>query len=240
MRLQGCRRSRKMITGFLLGLWLCASPGSGADELVFASIEKTPITRLAERLLSRAYDQLGYTINVRYMPSRRALVMANSGRVDGELFRVAGVERAFPNLIAVPYPLIRGRLMVVTLDQNLTDWSPALLARSVVGVRRGIIVAERAADGMQTILFNDFEQMLELLKAGRIDVGLVSEVEGVSSMTAAQQAQVTILKRPLSAYTLYHYLNHKHRELVQPLAAVFQRLTETGEFRAIVKAAQSP
>ncbi|MDX1802274.1 MAG: hypothetical protein R3303_15185, partial [Marinobacter sp.] len=104
MRLQWPRRSRKMITSFLLGLWLCTPPASWADELVFSSIEKTPITLLAERLLSRAYRELGYTIRLVFMPSRRALMVANSGRVDGELFRVAGVERAFPNLIAVPYP----------------------------------------------------------------------------------------------------------------------------------------
>jgi len=170
------------------------------------------------------------------MPSRRSLNMANSGRVDGELFRIAGIEKSFPNLVPVPYPLIQGRLMAVTMGSGITDWNPQHLSNAVVGVRRGIIVAERAARGLKTIMVNDYDQMLDLLKAGRIDVGLVAEVQGVSPLNAKQRAQLIVLVRPVTEFNLYHYLNNKHRDLAFPLAQVFRRLTDNGEFAAIVEA----
>lgn len=234
MRLQRTRRSRKMVAGFQLGLWLCLPLFTCADELVFSSIEKTPITLLAERLLDRAYGELGYDIKTVVMPSRRSLKMANSGWTDGDLFRIAGIEKVFTALVPVPYPLIQGRLLVVTMKSG----TPRQLSDGVIGVRRGIIIAEQATRTMKTIRVNDFEQMLDLLRVGRIDAGVVSEVEGVSSMTDEQMSRVTVLPQPLATFTLYHYLNKKHENLVVPLARVIQHLVENGEFSAIVKAAQ--
>lgn len=238
MPAQRIRLSRRRNIGFALALWLFVPLFACAHELVFSSIEKTPITFLAESMLSQAYGELGYDIKMVSMPSRRSLNMANSGRVDGELFRIAGIEKAFPNLVPVPYPLMRGRLMAVTLGAGITDWNPQQLSNAVVGVRRGIIVAERAARGLKAIVVNDFDQMLNLLKLGRIDVGLVAEVQGVSSMNAEQRAQLVMLDRPVTEFTLYHYLNNKHHGLVLPLAQVFRRLTGNGEFAAIVEAAR--
>ncbi|AHI33455.1 hypothetical protein AU15_21635 [Marinobacter salarius] len=177
MYAQRLRLSRKRNIGFALGLWLLVPAIACANELVFSSMERTPITVLAESMLSRAYGEFGYDIRMTLMPSRRSLNMANSGRVDGELFRIAGIEKSFPNLVPVPYPLIQGRLMAVTMGSGITDWNPQHLSNAVVGVRRGIIVAERAARGLKTIMVNDYDQMLDLLKAGRIDVGLVAEVQ---------------------------------------------------------------
>lgn len=233
---QRLRLSRKRNIGFALGLWLLVPAIACANELVFSSIERTPITVLAESMLSRAYGEFGYNIRMKLMPSRRSLNMANSGRVDGELFRIAGIEKSFPNLVPVPYPLIQGRLMAVTMGSGITDWNPQHLSNAVVGVRRGIIVAERAARGLKTIMVNDYDQMLDLLKAGRIDVGLVAEVQGVSPLNAKQRAQLIVLVRPVTEFNLYHYLNNKHRDLAFPLAQVFRRLTDNGEFAAIVEA----
>lgn len=224
----------------ILAFVLCVLvPRSGfSEQLVFSTIEKTPIAELAERLLSRAYQELGYTIKVVAMPSRRALRMANSAQFDGELFRIAGVDAVFPNLIPVPYPLIQGRLLAVTMESDFKKWNGRSLSGAVVGLRRGIIVAERATVGIQTIVVNDFEQMLELLRIGRIDVGLVSEVQGVSSMTDGQMAQVVALSEPVATFTLYHYLHKKHRDLVLPLSRVIGQLVESGEFSAIANAVQ--
>lgn len=219
----------------VLGVWITLAIPAHSEELVFSSIEKTPVTVLCTRILSLAYLDLGITIQVVEAPTRRSLKMANAGLVDGELFRIAGMEDHYHNLIPVPYPLFEGRLLAITLDPTLNHWDPALLENKVIGLRRGILVAERATLGMNTVMVNDFGQMLNLLQMGRIDVGIVSQVGGIMPLTEEQRASVMILNEPILDFQIYHYLHVKHRDKAPALAAAIKRLTDSGVTQEILE-----
>lgn len=193
-------------------------------ELVFTSIDQTPITSMLEDRLRRAYHDLGYSIRVVVLPSRRALALADSGYFDGELFRIGGVSADHPRLLRVPFPLAQGRLMAITLDPTIQDWRPDAIGKRRVGIRRGILIAERATADLNTIEVNNFQQMLKLLHSGRIDVGIITEIEGQLSISSEEKASVRLLYSPVATFNLYHYVHRRNRAMVSPLTLILERM----------------
>lgn len=210
-----------------------------AEELVFSVIDDVPSTRLAKHILSRAYADQDISIRSLVVPSRRALLIANQGSVDGELFRIAGIDQGHPDLIRVPYPLLEGHLRVATADPAIADWTPEALQTWTIAIRRGVIIAEHATAGMNTVVTDSYDQMMELMKHGRVDVALVSDIEGRSPMTSKTWAPIRILEHPVVHFTLYHYLHKKHAARVQPLAESLRRMTESGETARIIEASRA-
>src|SRR5690554_6053390 len=136
-----------------MGFWLL-SDGAIArqvDPLRFAIIKDVPSTAAAEALLRSAYRQLDVEIITHRLPSRRALMMADRGQLDGDLFRIDVAAEQAPNLVRVPYPLLQGRLLAMTnLSgvrhlEELHTWPNRPFT---VVVRRGVLVAERAAEAL--------------------------------------------------------------------------------------------
>lgn len=224
------------LKSLLLSMALCVFPLQAlAEELVFSVIDDVPSTRLAKQILSRAYTDQSISIRPLVVPSRRALLIANQGSVDGDLFRIAGIEQSHPNLIRVPYPLLEGHLHLATADPTITDWTPETLQTWTIAIRRGVIIAERATAGMNTLVADSYDQMAELMKHGRVDVALVSDIEGRSPMTSKTWVQIKILHRPVVHFRLYHYLHKKHAARVQPLAESLRRMTDSGETAHILE-----
>lgn len=201
------------------------------QELVFTTIEDVPATGAAIQVLAQAYDQIGRQFSTLEVPSNRALMLANSGAVDGDLFRIGGIADDYPNLIKVPTPLMTGELHAVTLNPTLRKWSKEQLGPKRVGVRRGVLVAEMAAEGMNVILVDRYDQILRLLESGRIEVGLISDIEGSSPIHTQPWSHVRTLEEPVRYFTLHHYLHRKHRDMVQPLSQALQQLQSSDEPR---------
>lgn len=218
----------------LLVLTLVSTPVRAERPLVFTVIDNVPSTRMAVAILEHAYGRLGVSIETRSVPSSRALMLANTGATDGDLFRISEVKNDFSNLIQVPYPLLRGRLEVVTLNPDIKVWNKDALKGTRVGIRRGVIVAERTAKGMRQIQVDSYLQLLRLLEHGRIDVALVSDIEGASPVNNPAWQDADVLERPARYFTLYHYLTRQHADKVQPLAEVLKAMDESGETAAII------
>ena len=64
--------------------------------------EKNAFHDAAAEILRVAYQQLGVSISFKTFPAERALVTSNKGRADGELVRIKGINKKYPNLIRVP------------------------------------------------------------------------------------------------------------------------------------------
>jgi hypothetical protein len=211
-----------------------SSPGKPPDELRFAIISDVPSTSLAVRLLSAAYEELGVTVTTREVPSRRALMMADIGEVDGDLFRIASVAEQYPNLVRVPHPLLHGQLHAVTSRPDFTglqNLGEAETADLRVAVRRGVIVAEQAAEalGMELVRAESYGQMHALLEWRRVDIVLLSNIEGFSPMHDESWNPYYVFPEPVVHFPLYHYLHRRHAELAEPLAEVLETMERNGE-----------
>lgn len=205
--------------------------------LRIAAIYDVPSTRLAIDLLDIAYGKLGRRLETSFFPSRRALRMADEGLLDGDLFRVESVAKQYPNLVQVPYPLLEGRLMAIVADPA-TNQLPDTQGRPLtVAVRRGVIIAEMTAERLGMVPFpaDSYRQMRALLERRRVDLILVSDIEGLSPSNDTNWNNLGVLPEPVTHFTLYHYLHRRHSHLAQPLADALRELDYSGEKSRIVK-----
>lgn len=237
-------KHRLFTSALLIAIFAMASAPSYASsnksDLRLAVINDVPSTQLAIQILSAAYEKLGIRIETSVFPSRRALLMADQGRVDGDLFRVEEVASQYPNLIQVPYPLMQGHLLAIVSAPH-GDHLPEVVSRPLVAaVRRGVIIAETTANrlGMKPILANSYRQMKDLLEQGRVDLMLVSDIEGLSPANNSDWRSLVILSEPITRFSLFHYLHRHHLELALPLADVLRRMDHSGERSRIVEEAR--
>ena len=213
---------------------------SSERALRIAVINDIPSTQLAIQVLSAAYEKLGIRMETSTLPSRRALLMADRGQVDGDLFRMEEIASQYPNLTQVPYPLMRGRLLGIVAPPH-ADHLPKVDDRPLlVAVRRGVLVAEITAKrlGMTPVLANSYQQMKSLLDQGRVDLMLVSDIEGLSPSNNSEWRDLVILSEPVTQFSLFHYLNRHHSYLATPLAEALRELDRSGEKERLIEKAR--
>lgn len=234
--------ARLLLITLLLGNTALADPAAEdtPSELRFAVIADVPSTELALELLRTAYGRLGIDVVTRLVPSRRALLMADIGEVDGDLFRIADVGDQYPNLVRVPYPLLTGQLHALASNPDLVGLQSLDQLTTTdlrVAVRRGVIIAEQTAEalGMTPVRTDSYAQILALLEWGRVDLALVSGIEGFSPLNDDAWDSVYVFPEAVTDFTLYHYLHRRHAELAEPLARVLEQLEHSGEKARILE-----
>lgn len=60
------------------------------------------LTGFVDLVLAKAYERIGYKLDIIKIENENALISANKGVVDGLSQRIAGLTKHYPNLIRVP------------------------------------------------------------------------------------------------------------------------------------------
>jgi hypothetical protein len=201
------------------------------DEVRIAVIDDVPSTTAAVQILETAYQRLDINMTTLVAPSRRALLMADSGKLDGDLFRIETVADGYPNLVRVGFPLLKGKFHVVVRNREIQELPESHADDPLkVAVRRGIIIAENTAKalGMEPIHAESYEQVRTLLEMRRVDLAFVASIEGITPLVNSEWHHLHILPEPVASFTLHHYLNRHHVELAEELAEVLAQLEQEG------------
>ena len=210
------------------------------SQLTLASGNVPPLasrpgqTGFLEALAVEVFGRIGYDVALQYLPFERALINANAGIEDGIVFRAAGLETDYPNLLRVPERVLNLELVAFALrpDVQVRDWGD--LARYSVGYVNGWKIFERnvkAARDITTV--RELEQLMPLLIRGRADVVLVDHWQG---MWLAREAGLTLrpFEPPLARADRFMYLHRKHEALVAPVAAALAEVKRTGIWQRLV------
>lgn len=187
-----------------------------------------------EALALEVFDRVGYDITLLKLPFERALINANAGVEDGDVFRAAAIERDYPNLLRVPERVLDLDFVAYALrpDVRVQDWGD--LARYRVGYTAGWKIFERnvkAALDVTTV--REPEQLMPLLTRGRADVVLVDRWQG---LWLAREAGLTLrpLEPPLARVDMLMYLHRKHEALVAPVAVALAEVKRSGMWQRLV------
>lgn len=221
-----------IVTLLLLGVATLGGAGmSDARTYDIAVIEDIPATRAAVRILQEAYRMAGHELRPQIVPSQRALFMAENGLVDGDLFRIEGITAEHPNLVPVPYPLMQGHVIALLARTGNECAEQLPTGPLIAAVRRGVIIEKRAALslGVTPVYTGSYTQIEMLLDSGRVDLALISEIEGISPLTGHTLNKHQKLCNPITHFTLFHYLHQRHAELANTLADALEQLEASGE-----------
>ena len=212
---------------------MAAVPVQGGEKLTFSAIEATFNTRISTQVMTEAYRRMGIEISVAEYPGKRALLYANLGETDGELFRIAGIEERYRNLIRVPVVINRLDGMVYTKGMHFPVDGWESLRPYRVGVRRGILYSEKGTSGMGPFVANSYEGLFDALDKGVVDLAVMPRVNGLANWEKLQTMGIRMLEPPVHSEPMYHYLHKRHAELAPALTKALRQMEEEGLIQGI-------
>ncbi len=204
------------------------SPLFVTNKIVLSVIQEMPLNTIGKTILDGAYARLGYKVEYKEYPGKRALIESNSGRNDGELFRKEGMEQFFPNLIRIPVAINEFNGTVVTKNSKIEVAGWNSLKPYKIGVLRGLKFAETGSEGMQRIFGENKRELVELLDKGVIDLFVLDKYSSIAIVKKNKQKGFVMLNPPVESIELFHYVHKSNQELVEKLTTVLLEMKNSG------------
>jgi polar amino acid transport system substrate-binding protein len=198
-----------------------------AEGLVFSKIAGNP-AYISEVILKEAYRRLGIEISTNILPGERALKSANAGELDGDIHRVIGLEKIYPNLIRVPFAVnsLEGMIFTKNRDLSVNSWDD--LKPYSIGLRTGMKFAELGTRGMNVTSVEKTDQLFKMIESNRLDVIVSTRIEGLMLTKQMKLDDVFPVEPPIVDLKLFHYVHKKHEALIPKLVQVLNDMAKEG------------
>ena len=171
-----------------------------------------------------AFRRAGVELRLVKLPAERGLQNANAGIDDGDMARIAGLEKQYPNLIRVPEKLTDWVFVAFSKDRTIPASWTAIRRRSV-GHIKGWKIYERAlGDAERVTTADDPEQLFRLLELGRIEVALYERWLGLALARKHGLKDVAPLSPALARREMFIYLHKRHAALVPKIAEALRAM----------------
>ncbi len=217
---------RRALLTATLALW--ARPDAAAapqgEMHISTLLGNDPASQIAEQVMAEAYRRVGRKLVLHKLPGERTLLMANEGRMDGELYRKVGIERDYPNLIILPVPLLTYEIVIFTRGTEFMVSGWESLRPFTIGYVRGIKIVAENTGGMKTEAVPTMEQAMQKLTMGRTDVVVGNRLSGLAALAALGVDDVRTLAPALASFPVFHYVHKKHAALVPDMIAALQAM----------------
>ncbi|WP_085904893.1 substrate-binding periplasmic protein [Kiloniella majae] len=225
---------KELLTFFTILFFLWSFSAYAQEQLVFTGIENSSYATISKRVMEEAYARLGRDVKFSDLPAARSLAVANSGRVDGELYRIKNIHLKYKNLIMIPVPIgiMEGVAITTNPKISLQGWDSLTPYR--VCIRNGVKFAEAGTKKMTVDVSNSNEHLFYNLGLNRCDIIVLARL---TSIKLAQDFE-TEMKRPvhyhvIQTYPLFHYLHKKNKQLVPKLTKVLEEMQTDGTIAKI-------
>lgn len=222
----------------VLGILVCVSPVYAAGEVVsifYCHQRMTHHHALAS--VKEAYRRANIAVTFVALPCKRSLAAANSGKVGGELARIAKATEIYSNLVRASSPsiTIEGVIITKSITRDISSWQDLKGLR--IGIVRGEIYAEKGTEGMPRQLVNSYHQLLSKIDTGEFEVGVAVRRNWLLEKQHPRFRDSTLhqLGKPVFSAPLYHLLHKRHADLMPRLNKVFKQMWQSGEAQRIHK-----
>lgn len=208
----------------------------GAQEVNLARNEKATEQAIASLILADIYKKAGYTAKIQPLPGARANAVTLAGEKDGEVGRVQGYATKNPSLIKVePSYYFLTTTAFAKGDKNITIASKDDLKKYKVGVVRGIAHAEAAAEGVAGLqVVGDYDQMYQMLEAGRIDVALDAGVNGPYVIKKLGLKDIKAVG-DIAKLDLFTMMHESKKDIAAKVGATIKSMKDSGDLAKLVK-----
>ncbi|HED34364.1 MAG TPA: transporter substrate-binding domain-containing protein [Gammaproteobacteria bacterium] len=217
---------------------LHSSPAHSMQTLVLNTAVGAPVsnesqTGFADKVVGEALRRIGYKLQTVRMPAERALINANRGIDDGDLLRVAGLQKKYTNLVAVPEPVMN--VDIVLFSKNQPDFKVAgwdSVASYSLAIISGWKIMEKnfgkLGDKVEMIKTDNAEQSFTLLIKDRVDFVAYSSWSGLNYLKKRNITDVKVLSPPLASPFFYVYLHKKYKKIIPDLAVELKKMKKDG------------
>ena len=227
----------------LLPSLLIATATAGEPTLMLSNPTAPPLTNaqgsgFLDRLWQEVARRTGVRVQLVTLPAERGLVNANAGIEDGDLNRIAGLERTYPNLIRVPEKNMDMHFVAFTRQTDLRlDRGWRSLSGHSVGIIKGWKILEQnlPADARLTAV-KDAAQLFRLLEYRRVDLVLYAQHMGQQQARELRLTDVRVVGPSLTTQAMFVYLHKKHASLAPRLAVALRQIKADGTYARLERA----
>lgn len=229
-------RQRLFIIGIMLGMFLGTPGVASAQELTFIyPVRPNALYDAARQILREVYFKLGYGLDFAFVYGDRGLVDSAAGRADGELARVAGVERDFPALLKIPVSHIATQQMAFARDKSIKvrNWRSLMPYKIVLD--KGDEIAEQNTRNMKRFLASSEVVALKMVENRKMDIAIADRFNGLNALEKLGFDDVHMLQPAIQVVPLYHYVNRKHAKLLSRITFVMRSMQTSGRMNEILE-----
>jgi len=229
----------------LLSLPVLAKPVTSLPEIILNDTNKLPYTTknkdgFLDVVLGEAFKRVGFKLIMVRLPAERGLLSANEGIVDGEVNRIAGIQKTYKNLIPVPEKVRDSDFCALSKRSDITN-SPEELGQYVVGYIKGWKIFEKMmSDSDNVITTNNPQQLFRLLKINRIDAALYTCMQGYIVAKELNFADLKVLEPRIKQRGMFMYLNKKYEHIIPALSKAMKDIRQEGLYDRWYKEKISP
>lgn len=201
---------------------------------------KDPQYKFYERIYTEAFKELGYKFEYKIFPSKRASLLANSGKIDGEPQRIYSYVKKYENLIRVEEPIFTNRTLAFTVNPKIKIENLNNLKNTSYKVEylRGSIWSKNK---LTPLISNQNLSEIETIKQGfkrltykRTDVFIALEVLALKTLQDNEFDTSNInISSVIGENYSYPYLHKSHSKLAIHLAKILKEMKEDGRYKKI-------
>ena len=187
-----------------------------------------------DQLVLEAFKRIGKNIKFVHKPDQRSITDSNEGRGDGELMRVAGLSKIYPNLIQVSENIIDLEYVAFSKrdDIKIENWNS--LKKYHVGIMRGWQILETNIEKTEKRhSFNQAKHLFKMLENNRLDLVIYGKYLGKLTIKEQGYKNIKLLSPPLATEPHYLYLHKKHKDLVPKLVKSLQSIKKDGTYKKL-------
>ncbi|MGB1238987.1 MAG: substrate-binding periplasmic protein [Pseudomonadales bacterium] len=184
-------------------------------------------------LLKEVYRRAAVELDIIPMTAKRSLAQSSSGRLDGEVLRIAGLSHLHPELVQLDIPLFRLQSQVfANPEHRLTIRTRSDLKNLKTVITSGVLHAEALAQAANITALHRLPsevKMLKFLSRGRVQIAIASRLNGLAAIESQGIDNIVAVGPPLMTQPMYHYLHQRHAALVVKLSTILNEMRASGE-----------
>ncbi|TMO85604.1 hypothetical protein CWC15_07275 [Pseudoalteromonas spongiae] len=214
---KSCKRACTMLCALLFLSKMAWANAPIKQTLVFNKPLDTHVSRLLIKRLTPAYKAIGVDISIIEFDHKSSLAAANLGELDGQIGRVIGISKEYPNLIASNTPLMYLNLVLLTNKgqcENCRIQQLSTISHNPSYPFAQKFIAQEKFKG-EVISNNNLASQLHMLRDRTIDGILVLEYLLTHHIDDATLAHFD--KRIVSQKPIHHYLHKQHKAILAQL-----------------------
>ena len=206
-----------------------------------APLNTPKLNGFLDLVVKEAFARNGYQLQTIHLPAERALKNVNAGIEDGEMLRIKGMEKLYPNIIRVPEKIIDMEFVAFSHRKINMESGWSVLSKYAVSFINGWkIYEENVPADAEIIKLRTIKQLFSLLQKKRTDIILYERWGGLYHIKKNNIQSVLLLSPPLATKEMFIYLHKKHKKLVPKLAQTLKQIKRDGTYKKFANKTLAP
>ncbi|MES9845539.1 MAG: transporter substrate-binding domain-containing protein [Candidatus Sedimenticola sp. 6PFRAG5] len=184
-------------------------------------------------VVTEMLHRVGYMPDFEFAHEERGLRALDQGLDDGNLPRVAGLERIYPNIRQVPGKVMDFNFQVFSKNPDVVidDWES--LQNYDVAFVTGWKILEKNIKARTITRVSTSDQLFLLLDRDRTQLVIYEKWQGLELIRKLGLKGIIALEPPLITKEVFLYVNKRHETLVPELAHALEQMKIDGSYQRI-------